>query len=139
MARNSDATLITNAGHSQSLALAERQKRYLITMGVRTGCFLAFLVVPGWWKLVALGRRRCCPHSRCCSPTTRTIGRPLRCPGTNRRRRSRSRRARWCRAPLRRSPTSESPGEAVDRDGRVRRCPRRDVHPTGRVAVATPG
>ena len=55
MARNSDATLITNAGHSQSLALAERQKRYLITMGVRTGCFLAFLVVPGWWKLVALG------------------------------------------------------------------------------------
>jgi len=55
MARNSDAALITNAGHSQSLALAERQKRYLITMGIRTGCFLAFLVVPGWWKLVALG------------------------------------------------------------------------------------
>ncbi len=55
MARTSDATLITNAGRSQSLALAERQKRYLITMGIRTGCFLAFLVVPGWWKLVALG------------------------------------------------------------------------------------
>ncbi len=55
MARTSDATLITNAGRSQSLELAERQKRYLITMGIRTGCFIAFLVVPGWWKLVALG------------------------------------------------------------------------------------
>lgn len=55
MARTEDAPLITSAGRSQSLALAERQKRYLITMGVRTGCFLAFLIVPGWWKLAALG------------------------------------------------------------------------------------
>lgn len=54
MARTSDSTLITNAGRSQSLALAERQKRYLITMAVRTGCFIAFLIVPGWWKVVAL-------------------------------------------------------------------------------------
>lgn len=54
MAKTSDATLITNAGHSQSLELAERQKRYLVTMGIRTGCFLAFLIVPGWWKIAAL-------------------------------------------------------------------------------------
>lgn len=54
MAKTSDATLITSAGRSQSLELEERQKRYLITMGIRTGCFLAFLVVPGWWKIVAL-------------------------------------------------------------------------------------
>ncbi|SHJ31899.1 Protein of unknown function [Tessaracoccus bendigoensis DSM 12906] len=55
MSRTRDATLITNASRSQTLELAERQKRYLITMGIRTGCFLAFLIVPGWWKLVALG------------------------------------------------------------------------------------
>lgn len=54
MAKTSDAPLITNAGRSQTLELEERQKRYLITMGIRTGCFLAILIVPGWWKMVAL-------------------------------------------------------------------------------------
>ncbi len=54
MARTTDATIITDAGRSQSLELEERQKRYLITMGIRTGCFLAFLIVPGWWKVAAL-------------------------------------------------------------------------------------
>lgn len=54
MAKASDSTLITSAGRGRSLDLEERQKRYLITMGVRTACFLAFLVVPGWWKIAAL-------------------------------------------------------------------------------------
>ena len=54
MAKTTDATLITNANKGLSLDVAERQRRYLITMGVRTGCFLAFLVVPGWWKVAAL-------------------------------------------------------------------------------------
>lgn len=54
MARRSSAALITSAAHGRSLDLAERQKRYLITMGIRTGCFLAFLVVPGWWKVLML-------------------------------------------------------------------------------------
>ena len=54
MARTTDATIITDAGRSQSLELEERQKRFLITMGIRTGCFLAFLIVPGWWKVAAL-------------------------------------------------------------------------------------
>ena len=36
------------------LDVAVRQRRYLITMAVRTACFLAFLVVPGWWKVVML-------------------------------------------------------------------------------------
>lgn len=54
MAKATDATLITSARNSRSLDLEERQRRYLITMGLRTACFLAFLVVPGWWKLVAL-------------------------------------------------------------------------------------
>lgn len=54
MAKATDATLITSARNSRTLDLEERQRRYLITMGLRTACFLAFLVVPGWWKLVAL-------------------------------------------------------------------------------------
>ncbi|GAA4907209.1 hypothetical protein GCM10025789_28390 [Tessaracoccus lubricantis] len=54
MARTNDAALITSAGRSRSLDLEERQKRYLITMGVRTALFVAFLVVPGWWKVVTL-------------------------------------------------------------------------------------
>ncbi|WP_353081678.1 DUF3099 domain-containing protein [Tessaracoccus lapidicaptus] len=54
MAKATDATLITSAGRSRTLDLEERQRRYLITMGVRTACFLAFLVVPGWWKIAAL-------------------------------------------------------------------------------------
>ena len=54
MAKRSTGALITSATHPRSLDLAERQKRYLITMGIRTGCFLAFLVVPGWWKVLTL-------------------------------------------------------------------------------------
>lgn len=34
--------------------MEERQKRYTITMSIRTACFLLFLVVPGWWKVVTL-------------------------------------------------------------------------------------
>lgn len=49
-----DRTLITNAGTSRSLDVDARTKRYLYTMAVRTACFIAFLVVPGWWKVVCL-------------------------------------------------------------------------------------
>ncbi len=54
MAKTTDATVITNANKGLSLDVAERQRRYLITMGIRTACFLAFLVVPGWWKVATL-------------------------------------------------------------------------------------
>lgn len=47
-------TLITSAGRSRTLDIDERNKRYLITMLLRTACFFAFLVVPGWWKVAAL-------------------------------------------------------------------------------------
>ncbi len=47
-------TLITNAGRNKTLDIDARNRRYLLTMAVRTACFLAFLVVPGWWKIVAL-------------------------------------------------------------------------------------
>lgn len=54
MAKTKDALVITNAARSRSLDLEERQKRYIITMGVRTALFVAFLIVPGWWKAVTL-------------------------------------------------------------------------------------
>lgn len=50
----SDGHLITRASRGRTLDLEERQKRYAITMGIRTACFLLFLVVPGYWKIVAL-------------------------------------------------------------------------------------
>ena len=49
-----DRTLITSATRSHTLDVDERNKRYLLTMVLRTACFLAFLVVPGWWKVAAL-------------------------------------------------------------------------------------
>lgn len=54
MARSKDATLITSAQRGTSLDLEARQRRYLITMGIRTACFFAFLIVPGWWKVACL-------------------------------------------------------------------------------------
>lgn len=54
MARSSDATLITSAHKGRSLDVEERQRRYLLTMGLRTACFVAFLFVPGWWKVACL-------------------------------------------------------------------------------------
>ncbi len=47
-------TVITNAGRNKTLDIDARNRRYLLTMAVRTACFLAFLVVPGWWKILAL-------------------------------------------------------------------------------------
>ncbi len=52
--RGPEATVITNAGRNKTLDIDARNRRYLLTMTVRTACFLAFLVVPGWWKVVAL-------------------------------------------------------------------------------------
>ena len=49
-----DRTLITSAAPSRTLDADERNKRYLITMLFRTGFFIAFLIVPGWWKIVCL-------------------------------------------------------------------------------------
>lgn len=47
-------TVITRAARNKTLDIDARNRRYLITMAVRTACFLAFLVVPGWWKVLAL-------------------------------------------------------------------------------------
>lgn len=49
-----DATPITSVRPGRTLDVEARTQRYLITMGIRTVCFLAFLVVPGWWKIAML-------------------------------------------------------------------------------------
>jgi hypothetical protein len=45
---------ITDARLSASEDLDRRQRRYLWTMLVRVICFGLMIVVPGWWRLVAL-------------------------------------------------------------------------------------
>lgn len=43
--------LITSAGRGHTLDVEARTRRYLITMAVRTVCFMGFLFLPGWWKV----------------------------------------------------------------------------------------
>ncbi|MDO4783554.1 MAG: DUF3099 domain-containing protein [Propionibacteriaceae bacterium] len=46
--------LITGATPGRTLDVNTRQKRYLITMGIRVACFLLMFVLPGAWMWVAL-------------------------------------------------------------------------------------
>jgi hypothetical protein len=51
-----DVVRITTAPESPGSEIAHRQKRYMISMGIRTLCFIAAVAVgPGWlrWVLVA--------------------------------------------------------------------------------------
>src|SRR6478752_8619459 len=45
-------TVITDAHPGASEEQWRRQKRYMITMGFRTACFLSMLFVPGVWRWV---------------------------------------------------------------------------------------
>lgn len=49
-----EQVVITDARLSTSDDLERRQRRYLWTMLVRVMCFGLMLVLPGWWKAVAL-------------------------------------------------------------------------------------
>ncbi len=49
-----EQVVITDARLSTSDDLDRRQRRYLWTMLVRIICFGLMLVVPGWWKVLAL-------------------------------------------------------------------------------------
>lgn len=50
----SDTQLITTAARGRTPDVDQRERRYFITMSIRTACFFAFLFVPGWWKVVTL-------------------------------------------------------------------------------------
>jgi hypothetical protein len=51
----SDPVRITTAPESPAREMAHRQKRYMISMAIRTVCFVAAILVDGWlrWVLVA--------------------------------------------------------------------------------------
>ena len=56
MARDPSAVRITTAAASRRDHIARRQRRYVLSMTLRTVCFIAAIVVgPGWlrWVLVA--------------------------------------------------------------------------------------
>ena len=46
---------ITATNRALSIEQSGRTRRYLISMGIRTGCVLAAIVVPGWpkWLFIA--------------------------------------------------------------------------------------
>ena len=50
-----DAVRITTASASRNEEIAGRQRRYVISMTIRTICFVAAILVDGWlrWVLVA--------------------------------------------------------------------------------------
>ncbi len=55
MARDTEAVRITTAAASREADIARRQRRYVLSMTLRTVCFLAAVLVgPGWlrWVLV---------------------------------------------------------------------------------------
>jgi hypothetical protein len=45
------AVRITSAGRSHSEDIRHRQRRYLISMGIRTACFVAAIFSIGYWFL----------------------------------------------------------------------------------------
>ena len=53
-AKRPASTVITNAKTGTSREMASREKRYAITMGIRTACFVSMLFVSGNWRWVFL-------------------------------------------------------------------------------------
>jgi nucleoside recognition membrane protein YjiH len=46
--------LVTSVGQSLSIDQSARQKRYFISMMIRTVCFIAAVILPNPWRWVAL-------------------------------------------------------------------------------------
>jgi hypothetical protein len=47
-----DAQSVTSAPESRSEDQARRLRRYLVTMSIRTACFVLVVVVDSWWRWV---------------------------------------------------------------------------------------
>lgn len=45
---------VTTAPESSDLESSARIKRYLITMGIRTACFIMLVVIDEWWRWLFL-------------------------------------------------------------------------------------
>lgn len=46
--------VVTQVAESRTEDLNRRRRNYLLAMGLRTACFIAMVVLPGWWRLGAL-------------------------------------------------------------------------------------
>ena len=55
MAKGDPVYTITGAQRALSEEQSGRTKRYLISMGIRTACFIGAILIPGWprWVLIA--------------------------------------------------------------------------------------
>lgn len=53
-ARRDEVHSITTAHEAHSTALGAREKRYAISMGIRTACFIGAVVADGWLRWVLL-------------------------------------------------------------------------------------
>jgi hypothetical protein len=61
--RGDDAVRITTAATSPQADISARQRRYVISMTIRTLCFLAAIVVgPGWLRWVLVGAAVLLPY-----------------------------------------------------------------------------
>lgn len=45
---------VTSVGEGQSAEQKRRVRKYVVAMSIRTACVLAVVLLPGWWKWVAI-------------------------------------------------------------------------------------
>ena len=62
MPRRDEAFQITGVAESRKRDREIRTRNYLISMGIRTGCFLAALVIQGWVGLALLACAAILPY-----------------------------------------------------------------------------
>ncbi|MDF2848183.1 MAG: hypothetical protein K0R97_2165 [Oerskovia sp.] len=62
MSSNNQVPSISNAPESLAEDQARRTKRYLIQMGIRLVCFLAAVIVHGWFSFVLIGAAIVLPY-----------------------------------------------------------------------------
>ncbi len=83
-----DVVRITTAPETPGQDIAHRQKRYMISMGIRTACFVAAVVVgPGWFRWVLVAAAFVLPYVAVVmanSASPRVEGTPLTGPGQTR-------------------------------------------------------
>lgn len=61
--KDDEAVRITTAATSPQADISARQRRYVISMGIRTLCFLAAIFVgPGWLRWVLVGAAVLLPY-----------------------------------------------------------------------------
>lgn len=78
--RGRRSTVITTARPSRTLDSGARNRRYLITMGVRIACFLLAVAADGWARWVFLGGAAALPAIAVLLANAADLRRPLIAP-----------------------------------------------------------